>query len=249
MQRVFFISSLVFAVAFAQSPNCKPTEGVDFTNVPKGSCPNIIQYLNGDPGSPYAFDFNWCNTAASSSCAPSYVVQGGGGVCDRPFTGWTSGMSWNAQYQQVSYTVNDGAGTTATVTVTCDPNGADNTITCPSQYQVVGPNPSYQYTISLTSKCACPGGCSGGGGGDVASGLTGGGIFLILFFVGGALYAGIGFAYGFKMLGLTGVEAFPNIAFWRDFPALLKEGCGFFVAKVKGLSGGGGGGGGYATVA
>ena len=169
MQRVFFISSLVFAVAFAQSPNCKPTEGVDFTKVPIGHCPNIIQYLNGDPGSPYAFDFNWCNTAASSSCAPSYVVQGGGGVCDRPFTGWTSGMSWNAQYQQVSYTVNDGAGTTATVTLTCDPNGADNTITCLSQYQVVGPNPSYQYTISLTSKCACPGGCSGGGGGDVPS--------------------------------------------------------------------------------
>ena len=62
---------------------------------------------------------------------------------------------------------------------------------------------------------------------------------MILFFVGGALYAGIGYAYGFKVLGLTGVEAFPNIAFWRDFPALLKDGCGFFVAKVKGLTGGG----------
>jgi len=40
-------------------------------------------------------------------------------------------MAYNAQGQQVSYVVNDGTGTTASITVTCDPNGASGSIGCP----------------------------------------------------------------------------------------------------------------------
>jgi hypothetical protein len=36
-------------------------------------------------------------------------------------------------------------------------------------------------------------------------------------------------------------ESLPNIEFWSEIPGLVKDGCGFFVAKVKGLLGQGDG--------
>ena len=42
------------------------------------------------------------------------------------------------------------------------------------------------------------------------------------FFVGGFLYIAIGMVCMYKLKGQTGVEAVPNIQFWRDLPGLLK---------------------------
>ena len=41
-------------------------------------------------------------------------------------------------------------------------------------------------------------------------------------------------------MGLTGIEAVPNIRFWRDYPLLVEEGCRFtyetFAAVIQGES-------------
>jgi len=78
------------------------------------------------------------------------------------------------------------------------------------------------FTITLKTSVACPGGVTpttpGGG-------MSGGSIFLILLFSCIPVYIGVGFLYGMKMKQLAGIEAFPHIAFWRDLPGLVKDGC------------------------
>ena len=57
--------------------------------------------------------------------------------------------------------------------------------------------------------------------------------FLILFFVGGALYAGGGFYYNTRTKGATGMEAIPNLEFWQTIPGLVKDGVVFSQAKYN----------------
>jgi len=116
-------------------------------------------------------------------------------------------------------------------------------------YVTVEPTPC-TYTITFPSALACEvkaGGGGGGGGSDGGGGLSGGSIFLIVFFVGGFAYLAGGFAYKNKTEGASGLEAIPNIAFWRELPALVKDGFTFTIGKIRG-TGGGGGGSSYSTV-
>eukprot|EP00754_Rhynchopus_humris_P019144 Rhum_TRINITY_DN14634_c0_g1::Rhum_TRINITY_DN14634_c0_g1_i1::g.104691::m.104691 len=77
--------------------------------------------------------------------------------------------------------------------------------------------------------------------GSSDGGITGGAVFLIIFFVGGFVYFAGGFAYNFKMKELRGTEAVPNVAFWKDLPLLVKDGALFIKNKATG-------GGGYTSV-
>jgi len=256
MLRHLCVLALCLSVTLAQSPNCQPTSGISFVGLTAGYCPQMTQLLNGVNSGTFDFYFNWCSTGSQESCPAGYVVQGSANSCDRSFISWTTGMAYNAQTQMVAYVVSDTTGSTASITVTCNPNGAAGAIGCPSSYNVAGTGP-YQYSLSLTSKSACvgagpgpgpspPGPPGAPGSTDSTSGLTGGGAFLIIFFVGSFLYLALGFAYNFKVKGLQGMEALPNIEFWKDFPTLVKDGCVFFSDWVRSLRGGGtGSGGGY----
>eukprot|EP01064_Diplonema_japonicum_P025386 TRINITY_DN3678_c0_g2_i3.p1 TRINITY_DN3678_c0_g2~~TRINITY_DN3678_c0_g2_i3.p1 ORF type:complete len:206 (+),score=45.74 TRINITY_DN3678_c0_g2_i3:54-671(+) len=73
-----------------------------------------------------------------------------------------------------------------------------------------------------------------------SDGVDGGVIFLIIFFVGFAVYMGAGMAYRFKVKGETGVNMVPNVEFWKDLPNLMKDGALFIKNKVTG--------GGYSSV-
>ena len=141
------------------TPNCKPASGIDFSTIPVGYCHQMAQMINNVSTGNYSFYFNWCTLGYQEACRPSYVVQGNVGsyFCDRNFTGWTTGMTYSAQQQQVSYTVNDGMGSTGLITVTCNASGAsDGSLTCPKSYIVtpLGSN-KYSYVVNLTSKAAC----------------------------------------------------------------------------------------------
>eukprot|EP00759_Apiculatamorpha_spiralis_P034460 PhF_6_TR35438/c0_g1_i1/m.51661 len=146
------------AAATTADPQCTvsgtPVGTIDFSTFPTASCPGMEQVYNGVPSGTYDFTFSWCQTSASSSCPASYVVQGGNGVCDRAFIGWSEGMEYNDQIHGVKYVVNDGAGTTAEVDISCDPQGDMSKVTCPSQYVVTGDGP-FVYSILLTTKAAC----------------------------------------------------------------------------------------------
>lgn len=86
-------------------------------------------------------------------------------------------------------------------------------------------------------------GAPGGSGDSNSAGLTGGGIFLILFFVGGTTYFASGFAYQYVRQEKRGTEAIPHVEFWKDLPHLVKDGAVYSahtvrtkVAEVRGYS-------------
>ena len=152
------------AAAQTPTPHCQPYPGIDFYNLGQGYCLNMTEILNGVNSGTFDFYFNWCSynnnvptcfpwppiayETQGLGCArcelpgePSYVVKSSVMTCGMPFMGWTTGMAYNAQTQQVSYVVNDGTGTTASITVQCDTNGAAGSIGCPSSYTVSGTVP------------------------------------------------------------------------------------------------------------
>ncbi|KAJ9461638.1 hypothetical protein DIPPA_15423 [Diplonema papillatum] len=70
--------------------------------------------------------------------------------------------------------------------------------------------------------------------GSPSGGLTGGGVFLILFFVGFFVYFAAGSAYMYKVKGETGVNVIPNVELWKGLPGLMKDGAAFLKGKVTG---------------
>ena len=58
-------------------------------------------------------------------------------------------------------------------------------------------------------------------------------MFCYMFFLFMLLYCAAGFAYNFKMNNLRGVEAIPNLSFWKDLPALTKEGLTYSTEKAR----------------
>jgi len=83
-------------------------------------------------------------------------------------------------------------------------------------------NPSLHYNFMWESKYACPKTALPGG-------LTGGGIFLILFFVGAAVYLVGGILWQKFKVGASGLELIPNLTFWTSLPGLIKDGVMFMV--------------------
>jgi len=73
-----------------------------------------------------------------------------------------------------------------------------------------------------------------------ADGIGWGWTFIICFAVLLVVYCGCGIFYKIKKLGVTGIEAIPNVEFWRDYPSLVKDGCSYSVATVMGCFGKGG---------
>jgi len=102
--------------------------------------------------------------------------------------------------------------------VHCD-RGAD-----PGVLQKIVETSMCEYTIIFNSKHACPtNGSSGGKGWNF--------VFLVCLFT--ALYLGIGIGFNKYKMGLTGIEAVPNIGFWRQVPGLVKDGCTFSLTQGK----------------
>jgi hypothetical protein len=89
-----------------------------------------------------------------------------------------------------------------------------------------------QYEFEWKTKYACP--ITPGSGG----GLTGGAWFLIfLFAIILPVYLIGGVVYNMRFKGANGLEAIPNISFWRDLPSLIKEGCSFTFGRLCGKTG------------
>jgi len=84
-----------------------------------------------------------------------------------------------------------------------------------------------QYTVTFTGPLSSDGDAAAGG-------LSGGSLFLILF-LGVALpvYLGGGWYYNHKYKELQGVEAVPQIEYWRQLPGLVKDGCIFSYKETN----------------
>jgi len=90
------------------------------------------------------------------------------------------------------------------------------------------PNTPYNYFLTMETSAVC-GAPSGGG-------VYGGGVFLILLFVGFFVYFAAGVAYNFSQ-HKEGRELVPHIEFWSDSPTLFIEGCQILWRKVTGIFG------------
>ena len=124
----------------------------------------------------------------------------------------------------------------ATINVTC--GSGDDTLTLPAEGGFENCN-GWKFELNSKYVCTLPNGRGGGGGGEAKSGLSGGSIFLILFFVGAFVYFVGGILFNKYRRGMTGTEVIPNIGFWRDLPGLVRDGCMFSFNKVRALCGGG----------
>jgi len=103
-------------------------------------------------------------------------------------------------------------------------------------YQVQSDHPDIcQYEFDWRTKYACKGMAPGS---NPNGGLTGGAWFLIILFaIVLPVYIIGGVIYNIKVKNATGAEVIPNIAFWKDFPSLIKEGCTFTFGKICGRGG------------
>jgi len=120
---------------------------------------------------------------------------------------------------------------TAKISFMCDLTTESNL------YQVQSDHPDIcQYEFDWRTKYACKGMAPGSNPSD--SGLTGGAWFLIILFaIALPVYIIGGVIYNLKVKNATGAELIPNFAFWKDFPALIKEGCTFTFGKICGRGG------------
>jgi hypothetical protein len=58
-------------------------------------------------------------------------------------------------------------------------------------------------------------------------------IFVIFFFVTAFVYFAGGALFLKYTKGVSGVEMIPNHEFWADLPALVRDGCAYFVLSVR----------------
>lgn len=153
---------------------------------------------------------------------------------------WSNGaISVNTDLNDFQYTACEPNSDTNSVTVNFICNKGDDTLSI-----VTEPEPSgfgaCVFVFQVDSSIVCAGG-SGGGGGDGGKaskkGLSGGWIFVIILLVAFSVYFIVGILFNRCRGGKTGTEMVPNIAFWRDLPSLVKDGCSYSLAKSKGLCG------------
>jgi hypothetical protein len=116
---------------------------------------------------------------------------------------------------QITYMCNHGDDS---ITVTTEPDSSDKG--------------ACVFAMTVDSSVVC-----GTSGRSNKGGLSGGWIFVIILVVVSFVYFVGGMALNRFKNGKSGAEMIPNITFWRDLPGLVKDGCSYFVAKVKGLCG------------
>lgn len=83
------------------------------------------------------------------------------------------------------------------------------------------------YNMTLVSRCACIDGC---GYPILPRGMSLGSFLLLLLLLAILLYLLVGYVYRRFVIGARGIELFPHLSFWREFPYLVQDGF-FFLIK------------------
>lgn len=116
----------------------------------------------------------------------------------------------------------------------CDPKALEPQMSQPIEKKAPDQKSS-TFSFTLTSKCACDGGCKQSSKKD--HNVSVGTILVVLFFVLLLVY----FVGGFLFLKFykhnEGTETIPQYEFWKDLPAKIKDGFIFTKDKIKGNKG------------
>ncbi|XP_078573446.1 uncharacterized protein LOC144860179 [Branchiostoma floridae x Branchiostoma japonicum] len=178
--------------------------------------PRYKGYKATQPPDAYLYDWNPCQPFTDGDCVS---VAG----CQSDPNGGDS-YALGSQDSATFGTADDG---TVLVTYSSGVRTLLVTLTCtssPTTFTVIGEDQSIgsTYGFELRSPCACPGAtasCASAG-----SGLSGGTVLIIIFIVLVSVYLIAGVLYMSFVRNATGMERIPNIGFWRDLPALVKDG-------------------------
>jgi len=168
-----------------------------------------------------------CNSAASSAYA--YRINGTGcfviGAIDIP-PAFMDGMNGPGSGVQIIYKTS--AGCMTIVRVNC--NAQINYV----RWTTVIPTPANcTFTITVQAKNGCKLKVT-----PSESGLSGGSIFLIVFFVGLATYFLLGALIKWRLMGTpAGVDMIPNVEFWTELPGYILDGFRFTRGKIFGICG------------
>jgi hypothetical protein len=261
MRAAFTTAAILLAAATGVSAQCPASltvNGVTFDpSGLKGTLTGQQQVKDGNPqtGS-YDFAVNLCSKqpecTGMSSQGLYFITQMNAGTttCSNAlFNAWKSAPAVSGNSVIASYVDSSGLRT-ANVQITC---GGTSALSSPSnQFTTktdtsVSPSPT-TFTFTYQSSLLCGNGPTPTPSGptppsppgEEKHGLTWGGVFMILFFVGLLVYAlaTVGFNY-YK--GSRGADLAPHPDFWKSLPYLFLDGVKFTWAKLLALCGKGDG--------
>ncbi len=227
--RAVLIAAL-FAAALAIECKVKTPAGYEFDLAPISSPTSYSKksVLNDN------FFVNFCAPVVTCGANKCGCTPTGQGVCQQGANGKWYGCG---TFASVNYTDTPKLGGGLLVTYgkgqPCgsNPRTSKITIACGTSealvFNTVVEDVGCVYTMSMEAKAACP--TNGKGG-------LGGWIFVIIVTVGFAVYCIAGAIFGY-VKGARGKEMIPNLSFWTDLPALIKDGAFFAKDKVFGLCG------------
>jgi len=182
--------------------------------------------------------FNLCDTYSSpqteycygTSCAYQILANGACrilGMLPAAITDGVNGPDTGVTMRYTNYEdlcETTGAPKMVQITIKCDHNN--------EAVQSVSQPDSCVFDIIMSSPHACPTTTKKT---SPVEGLSGGSIFLIIFFVVAVVYfvGGAFFRYKFQEVEV-GVNLVPNLGFWSEIPGLVKDGCVFTYEKIRG---------------
>jgi len=225
------LSALIFTV----DAQCS-WEGFDLTPL------SFADMYGKDSAQGFVYYLRFCAPITTQACQNpgSSFCQFQGGQPKESLGAWAT-ASWSkvsAGAGGVTVTLNGDSssgcpqGRTSIVTVNCDPNAPAVPLPNPKPFQfIVTTQGGCTYSTSIVA----PAGCEVPS--KAKSGLSGGSVFLIILIVVIPVYVAAGCVYKRKRQGLTGMEACPNVDFWRDLPGLVKSGFSFTYGKLRSLCG------------
>jgi len=227
------------------SGNCGTWKGYDLSSLTR---PSNNPYYAMEAGTVYSFYWNFCDNLQSVPpdvsnlpySSPTIQIDTGNHIAV------SVGMLANAKMSETStgieivYTnsnsndlcLDDSSGMktlprVSTFKIDCDKNAASGNVLSVKE----PPGTRCQYFYTMTHKAVC---------GKGAGGLSGGSVFLIIFFCSAAVYLIAGVIFKRFKMGATGAEMIPNVEFWQSLPGLVMDGFRFVFSKFRG--------GGYASV-
>ena len=157
VNRTYSMTVKSFNACPPRTPACHPRSDITFVGAPPMTC-SMLKVVNGLPTTKNDVTFNWCSNSAafvSESTKQGTILNS--------FDGWGSGMLYDPNTQEASYTVRVGkvpsfhpAGTLASIVIECDRSLPLDSIQCPVQYsQIQDSSSSNTTSFRFKSRKAC----------------------------------------------------------------------------------------------